>query len=56
MTMVKSHKKKYQNYFFRIITTSYVMTKCHQNVNLEEIDTELVHQEKTWILKTVRNV
>ena len=26
------------------------------NVNLEEMDTELVQQEKTWILKAVRNV
>ena len=30
------------------------MVKWRRNVNLEEMDTELVQQEKIWILSTVR--
>ena len=32
-----------------------VMVKCHRNVNLEEMDTELVQQEKygLWVLWTI---
>ena len=40
----------FQNYYH------YVMGKCHQNVNLEDMDTELVQQKKIWILSTVRNI
>ena len=32
------------------------MVKWRRNVNLEEMDTELVQQEKIWILSTVRNI
>ena len=40
----------FQNYYH------YVMVKCRRYVNLEEMDTELVQQEKIWILSTVRNI
>ena len=32
------------------------MVKYPWNVNLKEMDTELVQQEKIWILSTVRNI
>ena len=32
------------------------MVKCRRNPNLEEMNIELVQEEKTWILSTVRNI
>ena len=50
ITRKEISKLFFQNYY------RYVMVKCPSNVNLKEMDTELVQQEKIWILSTVRNI
>ena len=47
LTMVKSHKKKCQNYFCNRV-------KCCWNVNFEETVTRLSIEKKWWILITAR--
>ena len=43
-------KLLFENYYH------YIMVIFRRIVNLDEMDTELVQQEKIWILSTGRNI
>ena len=54
VTVIKSHGKKCQNDFFKIITTTTVRRHVAKMWILKKWKLS-VQQEKLWILSTVRN-